>query len=37
MGVVVDSESDKTMAAMKARGVSGAFGVDNELVVEREK
>jgi hypothetical protein len=32
---VVDNESDKTVAGLKARGVSGAFGVDNELVVER--
>jgi hyperosmotically inducible protein len=32
---VVDSESDKNVAGIKARGVSGAFGVENELVVER--
>jgi hyperosmotically inducible protein len=31
---VVDSESDKTVAGMRARGVSGSFGVDNELVVD---
>ena len=30
----VDSESDKTMAEMKARGVPGAFDVENELTVE---
>lgn len=33
----VDSDADKTMAEMKARGVSGAFGVDNELTVETTK
>jgi hyperosmotically inducible protein len=32
---VVDSESDKTLAGMKARGVPGSFGVDNQLMVER--
>ena len=32
---IVDSESDKTVAGMKARGVSGAFGVENELTVEK--
>lgn len=31
---VVDNESDKTVAGMKARSVPGAFGVENELVVE---
>jgi hypothetical protein len=31
---VVDSESDKTMAGMRARGVPGSFGVENELIVE---
>jgi hyperosmotically inducible protein len=30
---VVDSESDKTVAGMRAREVPGAFGVDNQLVV----
>jgi hyperosmotically inducible protein len=34
---VVDNESDKTMAGMKARGVSGAFAVENELTVEGGK
>ena len=34
---VVDSESDKTVAGMKARGVPGAFGVENELTVEPVK
>jgi hypothetical protein len=33
---VVDSESDKTVAGMRAREVPGAFAVDNELVVEKE-
>ena len=31
---VVDNESDKTMAGMKAKGVPGSFGVENELAVE---
>ena len=31
---IVDSESDKTMAGMKAKEVPGAFGVKNELTVE---
>ncbi len=31
---VVDSEMDRTMAGMKAGGVPGTFGVDNELTVE---
>jgi hyperosmotically inducible protein len=31
---VVDNESDKTVAGMKAREVPGSFGVDNQLVVE---
>ena len=30
---VVDNESDKTVAGMRAREVSGVFGVENELVV----
>jgi hypothetical protein len=34
---VVDSEGDKTMAAMKARQVPGSFAVDNDLVVENQK
>ena len=33
---VVDNESDKTVAGMRAREVPGAFAVDNELVVEKE-
>ncbi len=32
---MVDSETDKTMAGMKARNVTGSFGVENELSVER--
>jgi hyperosmotically inducible protein len=31
---VVDNESDKTVAGVKARGVPGTFAIDNELVVE---
>jgi hypothetical protein len=32
---VVDNESDKTVAGLRAREVPGAFGVENELVVEK--
>ena len=32
---VVDNEMDKNLAGMRARGVSGAFAVDNELQVEK--
>ena len=34
---IVDSESDKTMAGMRAREVPGSFGVENELTVESPK
>jgi hyperosmotically inducible periplasmic protein len=34
---VVDTESDKTVAGMRARQVPGSFGVENELVVETSK
>ena len=34
---VVDSEADKTVAGMRAREVPGSFGVENELVIEREQ
>jgi hypothetical protein len=33
---VVDNESDKTVAGMRAREVPGSFGVENELMVEKE-
>jgi hyperosmotically inducible protein len=33
---VVDNESDKTVAGMRAREVSGVFGVENELVISRQ-
>jgi hyperosmotically inducible protein len=33
---VVDSEDDKNVAGMRARDVPGAFGVENELVVENQ-
>ena len=33
---VVDNESDKTVAGFRAREVPGSFGVENELVVEKE-
>ena len=32
---VVDTESDKTLAAVRAREVTGIFGVENDLVVEK--
>jgi hyperosmotically inducible periplasmic protein len=32
---VVDTESDKTLAAVRARDVSRVIGVDNDLVVEK--
>lgn len=32
---VVDNESDKTIAGMRAREVPGALGVDNQLVVDK--
>jgi hyperosmotically inducible protein len=32
---VVDTESDKTVAGMRARQVLGSFGVENELAVEK--
>jgi hyperosmotically inducible protein len=31
---VVDNESDKTVAGMRARGVSGSFGVENEITID---
>src|SRR5216683_2423754 len=31
---VLDSEADKTVAGLRAREVTGSFGVENELVVE---
>jgi len=34
---VVDSEADKTMAGLKAKGIPGAFAVENELTVERSQ
>ena len=33
---VVDNESDKTIAGMKAREVPGSFAIDNQLMVERD-
>ncbi len=32
---VVDAESDKTIAGLRAREVPGSFGVENEIVVEK--
>jgi hyperosmotically inducible protein len=34
---VVDSESDKTIAGIRAREVPGSFGVENELAVEKSE
>ena len=34
---VVDNESDKTVAGMRAREVPGSFGIENELVIEKEQ
>ena len=34
---VVENETDKTIAGLKARAVPGAFSVDNELVVEARR
>jgi osmotically-inducible protein OsmY len=34
---MVDSDTDKTAAGMAARGVSGAFGVENELAVDTSR
>jgi hyperosmotically inducible protein len=34
---VVDTESDKTVAGIRAREVPGAFGVENELTVEKSR
>ena len=34
---VVDAESDKTIAGVRAREVPGSFAVENELVIERSK
>jgi hyperosmotically inducible protein len=34
---VVDSEADKNVASLRAREVPGAFGVENDLVVEKTR
>ena len=34
---VVDNESDKVVAGMRAREVPGSFGVENELVVDKSE
>ena len=33
---VVDNEADKAVAGLRARDVSGVFGVENELVIDRK-
>ena len=33
---IVDSESDKTLAGFRAREVDGVFGVENELLVDKQ-
>jgi osmotically-inducible protein OsmY len=34
---MVDNETDKTVAGMEANGVTGTFGVENELVVDVDR
>jgi hyperosmotically inducible protein len=34
---VVDNQADKNVAGIKARGVSGSFGLDNELTVDGQE
>jgi hypothetical protein len=34
---VVDSESDKTVAGLRAREVPGSFSVDNDLIIEKSR
>jgi hyperosmotically inducible protein len=34
---VVDNDGDKNLAGMKARGVPGGLGLENELAVEKSK
>jgi osmotically-inducible protein OsmY len=31
---IVDSETDKTLAGVRAREVTGVFGVENNLIVD---
>jgi hyperosmotically inducible protein len=33
---IVDNESDKTLAGLRAREVNGVFGVENELLVDKK-
>ncbi len=33
---VVDNQTDKNVANLAARGVSGSFGVENELIVDSQ-
>lgn len=33
---VVDSEIDKNLAGVRARDVTGVFGVENDLVVDKK-
>ena len=33
--LIVDSETDKTSAAVRAREVTGVFGVENSLIVDK--
>ena len=34
---VVDNQTDKNVANIAARGVRGAFGAENELIVDSER
>lgn len=34
---MVDSDTDKAVTGVAARGVSGTFGVENELVVDPQR
>jgi hyperosmotically inducible protein len=33
---IVDNESDKMLAAVRAREINGVFGVENELIVQKD-
>jgi hypothetical protein len=33
---IVDSDSDKKLAEVRAREVQGSFGVENQLMVEKQ-
>ena len=33
---IVDNEADKTLAGVRAREVTGVFGVENDLIVDKK-